>query len=111
MEIVGAYTDNFDGSHIISMDSWTSGEAIFWIDSYDNEADWLVAQNDSDNGFSPDLWSRFEWTIDAADQLWYCQIVFDAASKQDAEAAESPDRGDLEGMGCNGFSWSMLNPE
>lgn len=107
LEIAGSYTDSWGGSHTVSETSWVSGSSSWAVAAYDNDGDWLVAQNASTNAYFPDLWSRFDWTWDGAD-LYYCQFAYDAASQADAEAATGADRADLAG-GCNGFGWTQLS--
>jgi hypothetical protein len=110
LEIVGSYVDDFGGDHDITDDTWTmSGVGVFHIDSYDNEAGFLVAQNDADNDFAPDKWSRMDWTT-AGDDLFFCQIAFDAETREDALANEDADRDSL-AMGCAGFGWTKLAPQ
>jgi hypothetical protein len=105
LEIIGSYVDDFGGSHVITAETWTAVTLIFHVDSYDNASDFLIAQNDAENEFNPDLYSRFDWH-DEAGQLHYCQSVFDAASAEAAAMAMS-DRTDL-ATGCGGFPWSKL---
>lgn len=107
-EVVGSYVDDFMGTHVITADTWTSGTLVFHIETVDNAADYLIAENDAANEFNPSLWSRFDWH-DEAGQLYFCQSVFDGASA-DAAAMGSADGSDLM-MGCGGFGWSMLTPE
>jgi hypothetical protein len=110
LEIVGTYLDQFDGEHEITMTTWTmSGVGVFHIDDFDNEAEYLVAENDADNDYSPGLWSRMDWTFDGED-LYFCQFAYDAPTKEDAQAADGADREDLE-MGCADFGWSQLIAE
>jgi hypothetical protein len=111
LAIVGDYVDDFMTEHSISEELWTfAGEsysASFSIAEYDNEQRWLVARNDDGNDFNPGLWSRFDWAW-AADDLWYCQSVFDGETVDDALAGGA-DAEDLM-MGCGGFAWTMLTP-
>ena len=120
LEIIGSYGDAWGGVHEITGESWTmtyaasdTGSAdsvsVFAIASYDNEAEYLVAQNDAANEWNPGLWSRFDWTTDTSGGLYYCQIAYDAASAEDAAAVDTADHADVE-AGCNGFAWTALTP-
>lgn len=110
LEIEGSYTDDFNGSHTIGADTWSmDGAGLFHIDTFDNDERYLIAQNDSDNDFNPDLWSRMDWAWDG-DALFFCQSVFDAESAEAAESAEPADGEDLD-AGCGGFPWSSLTPK
>ena len=112
-DLVGEYIDNYDTRHTITYNSWTQGmgdtASLFHISQYDNDAMWMVAQNDSENAWSADLWSRFDWTWHEG-ELWYCQTTYDAATEDDALAATAADATDPAAGGCNGFSWSKLMP-
>lgn len=108
LAIAGSYTDDFGGTHEITDTVWTmDGVGVFNISQYDNDGMWLVAQNDSSNAFSPDLWSRMDWTVDGTD-LYFCQTVFDAPTEQDAIDATPAAANDL-AAGCGGFPWSQLS--
>jgi hypothetical protein len=110
LAIVGSYTDEFGDMHMISETEWTIASAgSFAISQWNNDEMWLVAQNAETNMYNPSLWSRFDWAWDDAQQLYYCQSVYDGATIDDALAG-SADAGDLTGMGCNGFPWTRLNP-
>ena len=83
------------------------GDSLFHVTDYSNEGSWIVAQNDEYNEYNPLLWSKFEWTWDADGELYYCQSAYDAATEEDAFAAEGADATDLSG-GCGGFGWSWI---
>ncbi len=117
LDILGDYLDGWEGFHRITADSWQQGvgpdASFFNITQYDNDTMMLIAQNDSDNTWNPDLWSRFDWTWTSAgtrtQTLYYCQTVYDAASEQAALDTTAADATDLT-TGCGGFAWSMLTP-
>ena len=113
LAIIGLWADDYGGEHDIDGQRWQMGygpsASRFHVAHYDNTARWLVARNDEGNQWSPSLWSRFDWTWQA-DELWYCQSAFDAASEQDALAAPPADAGDPTSSGCGGFAWSRLTP-
>jgi hypothetical protein len=110
LEIVGSYTDDYGSTHEITADTWTmGGVGVFEIETWDNAERWLVAHNHVDNEFDPDKWSRMDWTFDG-DDLYFCQVAFDAESAEQAQAATPADPDDL-AMGCGGtFPWSKLSP-
>jgi hypothetical protein len=109
LAISGDYDDNWGGSHSINAFSWTSGSSSYDISQYDNDAGWIVAQNGSTNSWNAGLWSKFEWTMDSNQVLYYCQSAYDAASETVAMAAAA-DANDLTG-GCGGFGWSILSEQ
>jgi hypothetical protein len=116
LDIAGEWFEEFAPgmgiTHTIDELRWDQlsdfGDAVFHIDSYDNDARYVVAQGDEANEFSPGLWSRFDWTWDG-DALYYCTAVYDAATAEDALAAPASEPTDL-AMGCGGFPWSLLMP-
>lgn len=116
LEIAGEWLEEFAPgeaiTHIIDEERWDQlasfGDAIFHVDTYDNPGRWVVAQGDASNDFFPDLYSKFNWAWDG-DELFYCAVVFDAATAEDAQAAPDANPDDLD-EGCAGFPWSPLVP-
>lgn len=116
LEIAGQWLEEFAPgmgiTHVIDETRWDQladfGDAVFHVDSYDNEARVVVAQGDAANEFYAGLYSRFDWTWDG-DALYYCTAVYDAETAEDALAAPASEPTDLE-MGCGGFPWSPLVP-
>ena len=106
LAIIGDYTDEWGDNHSITAETWTNSAGVFHIEQWDNAATYLVAQNDAGNEFNPELWSRFDWTWDADEVLYYCQSVYDGASI-DAALAGSADTADL-AAGCGGFAWTKM---
>ena len=108
LEIAGSYTTEWQ-TITISNTEWIDDSGDFGvfeydISTYDNERDFLVAQGTDD-----ELWDRFEWTV-SSDTLYYCQILFDVDSEEEAESDENlADADDLD-EGCDGFSWTELTP-
>jgi hypothetical protein len=120
ISLLGNYGDDFGGSHQITPGVWGSSYASFHLVEFSNDEKWVVAQNDCGNPYFPGLFSRFDWiTLDeqtggggaggagSEDSLYYCQIGYDLASAEAAEAIDEADRADLD-TGCNGFPWTQL---
>ena len=109
LEIEGEWTDDFMGAHSITSDTWTQtfgGDTFtYTIAAFDNEAGTLVAEADTDGA-----WSKFQWTPGMGTSVYYCQVVFDAASQADAEAAPLADAADPATGGCGTFAWTLLTP-
>ena len=111
LEIIGVYQDAY-GEHIITQTIWDQGAAMgsFNIAAYFNAEGYLIAQNDSGNGFNPEKWSRFDWTMDG-DDLYYCQTTYDSANIADAFSASPADAGNLaSGCGSMNSPWTLLTP-
>ena len=102
LDIEGLWSDEWGGSQDVSPFSW-NGNAVTQAN---NEEGWLIAQNGPDS-WSPDLWSKYEWTWDADGEAYYCQSTYDAATEEDAVAAARADAGDLD-AGCGGFGWTWM---
>ena len=114
-EIIGNYMDDYMASHVISASSWTQsfGEGIpsvFNFRKVDNEQDFLIAENDAMNEYSPSLFSRFDWVV-VEGNLWYCQTIFDAESAEVAEATPAADATDPSAGGCGMYPWSALSSQ
>lgn len=105
-KLIGKYNDNYGGSHIISNTVWFDGYSLYHITQFDNDKDFIIAQNDKKNGYNPEKWSRFDYVIDG-EKIHICQIAYDKATEADALAADDADRTDLE-KGCNGSPWTEL---
>ncbi|MBN2802372.1 MAG: hypothetical protein JXR91_04685, partial [Deltaproteobacteria bacterium] len=107
-EIAGTYTDAYGGTHTVTDESWTAD-----FTGYSSTVDFTIVNNSDDYAVGLNdggtTWSRYDWTMDGND-LYYCQIAYDAATEEDAEANDSADRSALESDGCDGFAWSLLTP-
>lgn len=107
-EIAGMYTDEYGSMHTVDVLAWTIDTSVFHVLAVDNAGDHLVARNDAANDFFPDLYSRFDWYLEG-EELYFCQISYDAPSEADAEMTAPADVADLM-MGCGGFPWTLLTP-
>jgi hypothetical protein len=110
LAIVGAYTDNFSGSHTVTSSEWVSGSSTYHISAFSNAAHFIVAQNDQGNTYNPCLWSRFDWT-EANGKLYYCATAYNAVTEAAALATPAADATDPETGGCGSFQWTELTPE
>jgi hypothetical protein len=111
-EIVGSYVDDFGGTHTVTAESWTIGDgstgtSVYYITQVNNAEQFLVAQGAATNTYYPSMWSQFDWTLDAAAALYFCQVTYKASSEKEAVEATPADANDLT-SGCSGFSWSKL---
>ncbi len=110
------YWSDLWSTYNIKQATWTqtmdgSGESLYYITEFDNDEEWMVALNASENMYNPDQWSRFDWTVDG-DVVYYCQTVFGVDTKEEALSATPADPGDPLTTGCGGnFPWSQLNPD
>jgi len=105
--IVGSYTDAYGTQQKITAITWTIGTSVFHLSQVDNTQSFAIAQNDCANAYFPGAWSRFDWTYDAAQSLWYCQTAYEAASAGQALQTPAANAQNL-GAGCSGFPWSKL---
>jgi hypothetical protein len=109
LDLIGTYTDSWGGTQTVTDETWLTGYgSLFHISQFDNDAGSLIAQNDSGNAYNPDLFSKFEWTMNN-EGLYYCQSAFDAATEEDAMNATA-NATDLT-AGCGGFGWTELRNE
>ena len=107
LEIVGEYEDNWGGAQVITEDTWFSGDMSFEISQYNNELKIVIAQNATSNQYNPDKWSKFQWSMDPHNNLFYCQVAFEEETEDAAISVPPAIANDLE-TGCGGFSWTMI---
>jgi len=111
LEISGVWHDDYGARHDIDSTEWLMEgpgySSAFYVDTYDNMTNYLVAQNSPDNDWYPGLWSRFDWTEPDETGWYYCQTVYNAPTAEEAESAEPADSSDLDG-GCGGFPWTHM---
>jgi hypothetical protein len=107
LAILGEYVDNYETNHEITNEMWTSGESTFTITQFSNETQMVIAQNSSENEWSADLWSRFDWT-ENAEGLWICQTTYDSDTEEAAMNTLAADVTDPANSGCSSFAWTKL---
>lgn len=85
--------------------------AIYEVNTWSNEGDFVIARNADTNEYNPGAFSRFDFaTTDAGE--FFCQTAYDAATAEAAIAAAAADATDPETTGCGGaFPWSALTTE
>ncbi|HCP45440.1 MAG TPA: hypothetical protein DIU15_05330, partial [Deltaproteobacteria bacterium] len=109
--IGGQWSGPADGVHTVSSSSWSDPYgATFNLSQFQNAQQFAIAQNHADNDFNPGLWSRFDWTWDEFNTLWYCQTCYDCEDEGEALATDAADSSALSSDGCGGFAWSSLTP-
>jgi hypothetical protein len=112
--IAGKYGDQSTGMDEITGETWTSSgpgySSKFELLRLSNNSRFVIAENDSQNGYNPGRFSRFDWTIDAEGTLYYCQSTYDAETAEAALAAPPADSTDPKTAGCGQFFWSQLVP-
>lgn len=110
LEIVGDYVDQWGNAVEITSQSITlAGMGRYNVAEFDNNANWVVAENDAANEYFPGMWSRFDWTEHGGD-LYLCQIAYADESLEAAKDTEAPDATDPASAGCGGFGWTLLAP-
>ncbi|MGC4087161.1 MAG: hypothetical protein QM756_04505 [Polyangiaceae bacterium] len=108
--IAGSYHDAW-GHYVISNAAWVNDSSTYHISRFDNAQHFVIARNDQGNGFSPCLWSRFDWTR-VGGKLYYCQSAYGAVSEAAALATPAADPSSPTTGGCGGgFPWSELSAD
>lgn len=104
LEIIGEYEDNFGGEQIITADAWNGST----IQDYDNDENVVYTQN-SEEDFNPEKFSKFVYTDVEDDSFYFCQVVFDAETLEDAQESDATaDDSDPASGGCGGdFEWTL----
>ena len=114
LELIGEFVDDWGTVYDVTAESVTirveSDSSVYHVLRYDNESEYLVAENDADNLYYPGEFSRIDWS-DADGTTYLCHISYDAIDAEAAEAITSADRTRLSTDGCNGFEWSSLSPQ
>jgi len=108
-EIFGDWTDQYGASYSIDESLIDGGYGAYHVVGLSGGGQYIVAQNDETNTYSPCLFSRFDWYVDDAG-TYLCQRAYGEASVEAALAVAPADREDLI-TGCNGFPWSTLTPQ
>jgi hypothetical protein len=109
-ELTGNYEDEWSTQHQIGPSSWEMGSSTYHFAYVNNDEQWIVALNDSDNEYSPDLWSKFVFA-EKSGVLYYCQSAYGASSFGEAYCNQDADASDVTiGCGASGFAWSTLEP-
>jgi hypothetical protein len=112
--IAGKYGGQSTGMDEITGETWTvSGTGYFLkfeLLRLSNSSRFVIAENDPQNGYNPGKFSRFDWTFDAAETLYYCQSTYDAETAEAALAAPPADSTDPATAGCGQSFWSQLVP-
>ena len=113
LEIIGTYTDEFGGDHQVTATTWTSfgGMSVIHILGYDNDANYVLGQNDAVKSFNPGQFARQDW-ISFSGALYYCSTVYNGATL-DAAYAGQANAGNPPAGGCdavNNFAWTRLSP-
>jgi hypothetical protein len=105
LEVIGEYDDNFGGELLVTADEW-NGSAI---QDYDNDENVVYTQNPEDDEFNPSKFSKYVYTDIEDDSFYYCQVVFDAETLEDAQESDATaDDSDPATTGCGGeFSWTQ----
>lgn len=105
LEVIGEYDDNFGGELIVTADEW-NGSAI---QDYDNGENVVYTQNPDDDMFNPSKFSKYVYTDLEDDSFYYCQVVFDAETLEDAQESDATaDDSDPGVTGCGGeFEWTL----
>ena len=107
LPVQGQFTDNYGGRQTVTQTLWDDGYGKYHIVAWDPAQSFLIARNDTANTYSPDLYSRIDWT-QSGGNLYSCFAAFDAATPALASSAAAPDASMPDTGGCGGFSWTRL---
>ena len=107
LEIRGEYGDSWGGEHTITQTAWVSGSSSYAISQFDNEQQFIIAQNGEDNAYNPSLWSRFDWAkVDFKfPGIARLRMPNQKRPRLRIEAADATNPAE---EGCGGFSWTQL---
>ncbi len=111
IEILGLY--NHQGNeHYVGETAYSINYGAGEIYSYtyiqfSNPQRWLVAQNGSMNYGEENLYSRFDWNIDASGIIWICHSTATAETAQEAQNTPAANAFNTV-SGCAGGPWVQL---
>ena len=119
LDLVGSYADSWGTAHEVTSTTWAqtsswtedggmvSDTSEFTFLYHSNEQQWVIAQNSESNAWNAGLFSRFDW-VTVADQLYFCQTTYDAATARDALELAAADASDPATGGCGFSTWSSI---
>ncbi len=110
LELIGSWTNNYDGTEIITADTWDNGYSVLTVSSYDNDDNWVVVRSPADDAYTPNEYSKYVWTDVAGGIVYYCTVSFGLETQEEAEtSANNSDPSAPSDGGCNGFAWTELS--
>ena len=109
--LIGDFEDDYEIQYSINDSTFIlQPDAIYHIDKWELEQQYLIAQNDSSNEYDTGLWSRIDW-IQLADMepySWaFCLSVYNASTADEAELSAKVNP-ETPRTGCNGFPFSRM---
>ncbi|MFK7849284.1 MAG: tetratricopeptide repeat protein [Rhodothermales bacterium] len=111
--LIGTFEDDYAVPYTIKKGViYQHTSNTYHIKYWNNEEQYLIAQNDVDNDGGESLWTRIDWIelADMAPYTWaYCLSAYDAKSATEAEEVKITDRS-APRTGCNGFPFSRMKP-
>ncbi len=134
--IVGNYTDQFNGTHQITNDTWTRassfGTTVHQIEMVGHDRQFLITSRTHTvsppfsttcpGNFNPSAtnpvtcFARDHWEFDVSGELYYCTAEYQQFTRQDALSIEdTPTLAatlNVAGnrVGCGNFEWTHLTP-
>ena len=109
--LLGKFTDDYGSTHIVSDTLWSHGSQLHYrIVKWNEEGQYLIAQNDAANPSDGTLWTRIDWMPlpEMAPYEWgFCLSAYKAATAAEAEATLVANRATPR-TGCNGFPFTRM---
>ena len=105
IEVIGSWKGKGEEAKITES-KWNKSEII----KFDNEKNFAITQNPSDDKYSPSKFNKLVWTEIKDNSFFYCTVDYGKNSAAEAEkTTKKADISDLEGKGCAGsFPWSKM---
>ena len=112
IEIYGGHLDNQGNEHYFGNTAYSvdygGGETYtYTYVQFSNPQRWLVAQNGADTFNEAGYFSRFDWNIDGAGNVWLCQTTAYAETAMEAQNTPAANAFNT-ASGCNGGPWIEL---
>ena len=108
--LLGEFVDDYGIRYTIQHDEWVQHpNARYHLRTWQSNAQYIVAQNDSSNPSDGGLWTRIDWVVlDSGEYEWaFCYAAYQAPTRNEAVLA-TPTNRDTPRTGCNGFPFSRM---
>lgn len=112
-QILGNFEDDYGIRYEITNHAFTmQPNSIYHIVEINNDQQFLIAQNDANNKYDPELYTRIDWVNfeDMEPFQWgFCISAYNASSPDSIKSVKNINR-EAPKTGCNGYPFSRMKP-
>jgi len=109
-ELIGTWNGPFNTVEVITANTWSGANIV----AYTSGVTVVYTHTPASDPYNPKKFSKYVYTQPVGDTFYFCQIVYDAATLEAAQAdTKVADVNDLaaDGHGCSGFPWSKVTKQ